>query len=307
MTGHRVVVWGDVIDDIVVRPFGKVRPDTDTQAEIRSRPGGSAANVAAWLGRSGVLVDFVGRVGADDVARHEAELAALGVTPHLIADAELPTGTIVVIVDEENGRTMLTQRGANRALRPADIADSLLEGAVLTHFTGYSVFNGDHAPETTRAGLDAEFRAFFERSAAAGTAVSVDPGSAGFLRDYGPERFLETIRGTTILLPNSDEARVLAGSDDDLEAAGILARRFPVVVVTMGARGTIVATSGAEPLVVPVEAIDRADTTGAGDAFAAGFLAAWLETPDAVLAAQRAASLAAESLTRVGGRPTQPS
>src|SRR5680860_1427004 len=96
----RIVVFGDVIDDIVVRPHGPVRPDTDTSASIRHRPGGSAANVAAWL------------------------------------------GTIVVLIDEDNRRTMLTERGANTRLVPADISDDTLAGAAALYLTGYSVFSG---------------------------------------------------------------------------------------------------------------------------------------------------------------------
>lgn len=306
MSSPRVVVWGDVIDDILVRPSGPVRPDTDTPAEISSSPGGSAANVAAWLATAGVDVDFVGRVGANDLARHRAELEARGVTPHLIADDDLPTGTIVVIVDEENRRTMLTQRGANRSLRPSDVSDELLGAAALTHFTGYSVFNADHAPRGSGDGVDDEFRTFFERAARARTDVSVDPGSAGFLRDYGPRRFLDTIRGAGILLPNADEAVVLTGRDDPRRAAAELARAFPIVVLTMGARGTLVSTDGSEPFHVAVDAVERADTTGAGDAFAAGFLAALLGGLSPVEAARSAALTAAASLSRIGGRPGRP-
>src|SRR5690554_3490156 len=108
----RIVVFGDVIDDIVVVPNGPIRDDTDTPSRISHRAGGSAANVASWLGRQGAGVDFVGRVAASDVPRHEEVLAGFGVTPHLVADEELPTGTIVVLVDGDS-RSMLTDRGAN--------------------------------------------------------------------------------------------------------------------------------------------------------------------------------------------------
>ena len=80
--GHRltrVLIVGDVIDDIVVTPLGKVTRDSDTTSHIRATPGGSAANQAAWLAVAGVSVRFVARVGAADVVRHRAELSAFGV------------------------------------------------------------------------------------------------------------------------------------------------------------------------------------------------------------------------------------
>ena len=72
MTGSRIVVVGDVINDIVAVPRIPVRPDTDTPSSIRPRPGGSAANTAVWLGSRGAAVDFVGAVGAHDAAEHAA-------------------------------------------------------------------------------------------------------------------------------------------------------------------------------------------------------------------------------------------
>lgn len=302
--GERIVVFGDVIDDILVRPHGPIRPDTDTPAAIRQRPGGSAANVAAWLGSLGAPVDFVGIVGANDVRSHAAALEAQGVRAHLSADPELPTGTIVVLIDEHNTRTMLTERGANVRLTPDCVDDALLAGAGGVHFTGYSVFNCGAAAE------EDGFRRLLERAHTAGAVVSVDPSSAGFLTDFGVERFLATIRGADILLPNLDEGRVLTGLDSPASVAARLSEWFPVVALTLGAEGTVVAVAGAAPVLLPVEAALRTDTTGAGDAFSAGFLAAWLGRAGAATPLQRAlaaaragGAAAASAIERVGGRP----
>ena len=95
-----ILVVGDVVDDISVQPLAEVTPASDTPATIRMAPGGSAANVAAWLGSLGVPTRFVGRVGADAVERHAAALQAHGVDVRLAADPELPTATILLQLDE---------------------------------------------------------------------------------------------------------------------------------------------------------------------------------------------------------------
>lgn len=300
----RFVVFGDVIDDLVVRAQGEVRPDTDTDALIERREGGSAANTAAWLaaastGPAGAEVAFVGRVGRADVARHSAALARYGVSASLTGDEVLPTGTIVVVVAGEQ-RTMLTDRGANVALSPDAVDDDLLEGAAAVHFTGYTVFSAAAA-----GGVDEHaFRALIDRAHRHGAIVSVDPSSAGYLSDFGADRFLRLVDGADVLLPNRDEARVLTGLDDAAAAARALGERFGVVAVTSGAASVRVVDRGvlSEVEVEPL-ASGLGEPTGAGDAFGAGFLAEWVVRHDVVAAARAGSSLAARAVAVVGGRP----
>lgn len=268
----RVLVVGDVIDDVIVVPSGPIRPDTDTVSEIRSTAGGSAANTASWLGHLGVEVEFVGMVGAADLARHEAVFESYGVAPRLQTHPILPTGAIVIIVEGES-RTMLTSRGANDAI---DLSLVDVSGFDALHLTGYSLFHVDSAPVT----------ALIQRARAAGLEVCVDPASAGFLRDYGARRFLDAIGGATILVPNKDEAAVLGSLD------------FATVAITMDREGVLV--NGTLVAATPATIVDP---TGAGDAFTAGFLAALLEGADPVAAAGRAARLAADAVSVVGARP----
>lgn len=314
-SARRIVVFGDVIDDIVVVPSGPIRPDTDTPSSIRHRAGGSAANAASWLGHLGAKVDFVGRVAEADVPKHEAILAGFGVSPHLEADAEHPTGTIVVLVDG-NERSMLTERGANAWLTADAVADELLDTASIVHFTGYSVYHSrDHAP----------LRRLFERCATRGVTISVDPASAGDLRDFGVEAFLELIDGAGILFPNLEEGRALTGLDDPNRIAAALAEQFPLVVLTLGAEGVVVAeravdaggreyADSVEPtadtagdhtttVFVPSAPVTVVDPTGAGDSFSAGFLAAWTGGADAATAASAGVAVAAQAVVTVGGRP----
>ena len=290
---RRIVVFGDVIDDIVVVPRGPIRIDTDTPSSIRHRAGGSAANAASWLGAQGAEVDFVGRVADADVLKHSEILRNFGVTPHLDADPEHPTGTIVVLV-EGNHRSMLTERGANAWLTADAVTDELLDTASIVHFTGYSIYDTtDHSP----------LRRLFERAAKRGVTISVDPASAGSLIDFGVDNFLTLVDGAGILFPNLDEGRVLTGMTEPVHIAAALAKRFAIVVLTMGVDGVVIAQRGVDPMTVPATRCEAVDPTGAGDAFAAGFLASWVQHRDAAAAALAGVTLSAQAVTVVGGRP----
>lgn len=295
---RRIVVFGDVIDDIVVVPSGPIRTDTDTPSSIRHRAGGSAANAASWLGALGAKVDFVGRVADVDVQKHAGIFESLGVTPHLAGDPEHPTGTIVVLVDG-NQRSMLTERGANAWLSADAVTDELLDAAALVHFTGYSIYHSsDHAP----------LRRLFERAVERGVTISVDPASAGSLNDFGVSAFLDLIEGAGILFPNLDEGIALTGLTEPTQIAAALAGRFPLVVLTMGVNGVVVARASdgrgdVETFAVPSETSTVVDPTGAGDSFSAGFLAAWTHGERAVEAARAGVAVAARAVRTVGGRP----
>jgi sugar/nucleoside kinase (ribokinase family) len=288
----RVVVFGDVIDDVIATPSGAIRPDTDTPARIERRGGGSAANTAAWLATLGPAVDFVGRVGVLDLERHTRVLREAGVRAMLAGDHVLPTGTIVILVEGDK-RSMLTERGANAALDPDSVSDAILDGASALHFTGYSLFGRS---ETSG------FARLIRRAKSRGVHVSVDAASAGFMKDFGARRFLAAIAGADLLFPSLDEGRALTGLDDPESIARMLAKEFPVVALTLGSSGVIVASKG-DPIVVDVVRVKTVDPTGAGDAFCAGFLAEWLHSRDARAAAGAGARLAARAVGVIGGRP----
>lgn len=293
MAGSRVVVVGDVIDDIIVVPAGPIRPDTDTTARISRHEGGSAANTAAWMSRLGVGVDFVGCVGAGDRDRHSAALRAHGVTPHISEDPERVTGTIVIVVDGEL-RTMLTDRGANASLKVTHVTDELLASAGVLHLTGYSLVDSFTADELS---------SLVERAHAHSALVTLDPGSVGFIDDYGVGAFRDAIRGIDVLLPNHDEGRLLAGVDGAEAIVDALLELAPAVVLTHGAGTVVVARRdrGVEHVVVqPVEVVDP---TGAGDAFTAGLISALLTEADLVEAAAAGVRVAADAVTRAGARP----
>ena len=282
----RILAFGDVIDDVVAVPEGPIRDDTDTPSRVVMSPGGSAANTAAWLASLGATVDFVGIVGAGDSSRHAAALP--GVTAHLAEHPTLPTGAIVVIVEGER-RSMLTSRGANQAFDPDSVTDDLLRNARVAHFTGHTLLN-----EAGAVGI----QSVVARARAAGCAISVSPGSAGFIADYGVDAFLAAISGASIVFASIEEGRLLTGLDEPAAVAGALAKSFETVVLTLGAAGVLVNGDLVEAVRVPV-----VDPTGAGDAFCAGFLDEWVRSGDPLAAARAGTHVAARAVGVMGGRP----
>jgi sugar/nucleoside kinase (ribokinase family) len=287
----RILVIGDVMTDVIVRPEGPLVRGSDRRAKIAFKPGGSAANQAAWLASFGAKVDFVARVGAADVESETARLKAIGVTPHLAGDAEHETGRLIALIDPSGERSFLTDRGANEALRKGDIPDALIEQATLFHLSGYSFF----ADSPRAAVLDLMRRA-------GGKPVSVDPASAEFLREVEAEKFLSWTRGASILFPNAEEAAILAGSDDPETQCARLAALYPLVVVKRGAAGCE-AAEGQKRWRLPAPPVKAIDTTGAGDAFVAAFLSQRLAGADIEAALARAAAAGALASTVVGGGP----
>ncbi|MFE2549604.1 carbohydrate kinase family protein [Streptomyces sp. NPDC059355] len=293
-----LLVVGDVVTDVVAVHPEPLAPATDTAARIRTLPGGAGANAACWAAYAGVAeVRLLARVGTESARWHEQSLRDSGVRPRLVIDPAEPTGTVVALVGKDAERTFLTDSGAALRLTPADWAPALLDGAAHLHLSGY-LFFADSSRELALVALRA--------ARARGVPVSVDPASAGFLAGLGAERFLGSVAGIGVLLPNEDEALLLAGLPEPAgaaRAAAELSRRVPLVVVTRGAAGALVAEGGRVTAEVSAESAEAVDSTGAGDAFTGGFLAARLAgaaPADAARAGCRAAALA---VTRLGGRP----
>jgi len=290
---RKVLIAGDVIDDIVVAPLEALTIDSDTTSHIRRTPGGSAANQAAWLASRGVAVRFVARVGAADVERHRAELEAFGVEAVLVADDEAPTGTIVVMLDGDGSRTMYTDRGANLRLAAADLPLSLLDQVDALHVNGYALFADEPRLAVTALVTEALRRDI---------AVTVDPCSSAYLEQLGASTFLACTLGATVCLPNLDEGRVLTGCTEPVDVLSVLRDHYPVVALKLGSGGVLVSERGRVEM-IPAAASSVVDPTGAGDAFCAGFLGSWLGGESAAHAAREGSALAARAVATYGGRP----
>ncbi|MEP6695629.1 MAG: PfkB family carbohydrate kinase [Pseudonocardiales bacterium] len=292
----RVVVVGDLVTDVLVRTDDLIAPGSDTRAAIVARGGGAGANTACWLADCGVDTALVARVGGDEIGRARTlELLGYGVEAAVTVDHEAVTGTIVVLVGAGGERTMLTDRGANLRLCPEDLDPRLFVPGTHLHLSGYVLLD----EQSRAAGLHA-----LHAARAAGMTVSVDAASAAPLARVGAEAFLSWTYGVALLMANGEEAAALAGTDDAAAAAERLSGWYDATVIKAGAQGAFWYGRGRLHQ-CPAEPATAVDTTGAGDAFAAGLLADWLETgatPDTALAAGAAA--AARAVTLSGGRPT---
>lgn len=294
MAASAILVVGDVMTDIIVRPHGPLVMGSDRAADIGLKPGGSGANQAVWLGAMGADVRFRARVGVADVARLSAYFAGFGVQPLLVADAEKGSGVLVTLVSPDGERSFLTDRGANLMLCEEDLPASLLDGVGLLLVSGYTLFA--HGP---RAAMQKLFVAARER----GVAVALDAASVGFIHAVGVDNFLHWAEGASTLLANEDEARALCGEADLDAQMRLLGQRFERVIVKLGAGGAALGGRDGVQLRQPAPLVPVVDTTGAGDAFAAAFLAAEMagQGLDACLGAGIAAGSAA--VGQVGGQP----
>ncbi len=290
-----ILAVGDVITDIAVQLREPVVWGTDTRSSVQPRAGGSAANAAAWMAVAGAEVVFAGRVGNDVFADfHRQELGRLGVDARLSVDLLLPTGSIVVLVNTDGERTMLTDRGANLDLRSDDLPGRLFRKDRCLYITGYSFFE----PGVREAGLYAIDQARHHRMN-----IAVDPSNHPQLLEIGPDRFFEWTEGADYLFPNLAEGNSLTGHADPEAMARALAQRYGEVALTLGPAGALWCRGEEEIVRVPAETVRVVDTTGAGDAFAAGFLTARLAGGSPREALTAGSVLAGRVVSQIGARP----
>jgi ribokinase len=289
-----VVVVGDLMTDVVAWASGPLAHASDTPAQITTHPGGGGANVAARLAALGVPTLLVARAGNDIAGRTAvAELQAEGVQTRVAIDPIRATGTVVVIVEPTGERTMLPDRAANAALAPADLPVDELRSATHLHLSGYTLLD----PGSRAAGLVA-----LEHARAAGVSVSVDPASAAPIEAAGPRAFLDWVANADMLLPNLEEAMALTGARGPEAAAWALARGGRDVVITLGAGGALWSDGEQVERAAAADAPAPVDSTGAGDAFTAGWLAARLDGAEPAEALAAANALAAGTLREAGAR-----
>ncbi len=256
---------------------------TDTPAQISTARGGSAANVAVAVSAAGGVGRFLGSVGADpagDVLL--ANLQQRGVEQSIVRVGT--TGTIVVLVDSTGERSFLTDRGASTQL--ASIPTGALADVDLLHVPAYSFVEGPLAETSERvigAAVDA------------GIPISISTSSVAALRHYGRERFLGllgAIRPAYVIANHAEYSYLMQGHPWIREAEA-------TVITNSGRAAVVRRADGTEVRATPA-AIDVTDTTGAGDAFAGGFLVARLRGQGDEDALHSGHALAAQTLNQAG-------
>jgi len=288
----RVLVVGDAMLDVIVRPTAPMAPTSDTPANVRISRGGAAANVAVALASSTTAVVYVGVIGddvfgsmfVDDLERH-------GVTARL-ASVPGSTGVVVALVAADGQRSMLTDRGVNALLDVGAIRSALDEPFDHLHVSGYTLLD-----ERTRAAGTSAIALAGERA----VTTSVDACSVGPLATVTVPTFLEACAGATMLFANEEEARLLADTDDVYRAASRLAHHFDEVLVTRGRDGALVA-KGDQLWHEGSQSVDVLDTTGAGDAASGAYLAARLDGAEVGPSLARAMAAAAAVVRGLGSR-----
>ncbi|MDX6506617.1 MAG: hypothetical protein QOG06_1261 [Gaiellaceae bacterium] len=254
-----ICTLGDVLLDVIVRTAEPLAAGADSPVETRLATGGQAANVAAWVVELGGSARCIAK-SADDPAGELARglLQARGV--ELVGpQVEGSTGVVVAMVAEDGERTMATDRGVSPELREDELDARWLDGCAWLHLSGYALL----AEPIAEAALAA---ARLARSREARIAVDLSSWSA--IRAYGPERFRANLDAMApdVVFANEPEWEMVGGAYALAETA----------VVKRGSRGVELRSAGGVEEYPPSTA-EVVDTTGAGDALAAGFLVGGIE------------------------------
>lgn len=247
-----------------------VEADTITKLIKKSRrqpvraAGGAASNTTVGCANLGIRTAFIGSCGSDDLAAYYREaLTSQGCEPRLVEHAALPTGQVLSLVTPDAQRTMRTCLGAAVALDPALFTASTFAGVKVVMLEGYTLFNHDLTRAIARA------------AKAAGAELALDLASFEVVK-ANRSVLEELLSGQAdIVFANEDEAAAWSGGSPE-QALNELASRTRIAVVKLGKDGAWIAQGG-ERVRVGVEPVEQVvDTTGAGDNWAAGFLAGHL-------------------------------
>jgi sugar/nucleoside kinase (ribokinase family) len=285
------VVLGDLALDVVIQPTRELETGTDVPGRVTFVQGGSAATTARCLGRLGARPTLIAAVGRDATGRALVDaVRGDGVTMRVSRVAGARTARIGVFVEPGGERSFVPDRGAADRLQPTDLRAAWFEGSQALHLPAYSLLGEPLGAAGARA---------IELARGAGAIVSVDLASVAPLLAGGRRVANELIASAApdILFATAAEMEaLLAGAPAErlLDVAGI-------VVLKRGPKGArVLARSGSERLrfEVATAPIDAVDTTGAGDAFDAGFLVGWF----AAKAAGRALPAALHRATLNGHR-----
>jgi sugar/nucleoside kinase (ribokinase family) len=289
----RILCIGDIMLDVTALIGKEIQPGVEMRAKISTQGGGAAANVASWLAANQTPTFLVARVGADAAGKTVIdELNQYGVehSHNVIEGAR--TGVVIVLVDDLGERTMFPDSGANAGISPTDLPP--LDGFDAMYLSGYSLVN-----PISRAGI-LEIIAIAKEQK---LPIIFDPSTVGVLLEVGVGKVREWLSLMDVILLNEEEAHFLSGKSNPVDAAADLLTFAQCVVIKRGAIGALGASRESSVLQVPAAPTTVIDTTGAGDAFAAGFIQIWSEGGPLVDALTRGAELAGRCVAHIGSRP----
>jgi sugar/nucleoside kinase (ribokinase family) len=305
--GHAIVDVLAQTDDELVAGFGLTKGTMTLVDDARAEQiytalgagttasGGSAANTAVCLASLGTATAFVGKVRDDHLGEvFVNDIRSAGVDYDVPPGTDGPgTGRCLIMVTPDAEKTMCTSLGIGDLLLPDDIDVDTVAAARVAYVEGYLC-----GLEST----DATVERIISAAHQAQTLVALSLSDPLWVRLHG-DVLRRLVPRVEVLFSNEDEACGLTGTDDVHEAIAKLAEQCPTVVVTRGAKGSMVATSEGT-ISVPAEKVGRVvDSTGAGDSFAAGFLHAMVRGADAGTCARLGGLVAAEIVSHLGARP----
>ena len=269
----------------------------DEMGPGREVSGGSAGNTAAGLAAFGLKAGFIGQVADDelgDIYRHDISATGVSFTTPARSDVGASARCLILVTPDAQ-RTMNTFLGAAQRLPAAAIRAEEVASAKILYLEGYL-----WDPEEPRAAMEAAI----EAARASGTKVAFTLSDSFCIsRHHGDFVRLIDDGRIDILFANEDEILALSGKDEFEAAVAAVAPRVPVLVVTRSEKGAI-AVAGDERAEVGAEPIERlVDTTGAGDLFAAGFLAGQARGKSLADSLKLGAIAAAEVIQHYGARP----
>ncbi|ADC65214.1 PfkB domain protein [Ferroglobus placidus DSM 10642] len=256
--------------------------------DVELHPGGSAANTIAGLASFGVKTGYVGKVGSDAEGEMLVEdFRKRGVDLSGIVKSEGRSGQALIFVDRNGNRAILVDPGVNDTIKFEEVNKELIEKAEIVHMTSFICKNGTDSLESQK------------KVAKVAKAVSFDPGLPYVER--GLEEIREIVERTTILLPNKTEIEKLVGKDFREAAKEMIEEGVKVVAVKLGEKGCYV-TDGKEEHFIEAFKANVVDTTGAGDAFNAGFLYGWMKGKSLEACGKLGNYVASKIVERVGAR-----
>jgi sugar/nucleoside kinase (ribokinase family) len=281
----------DVVAQIPTSPH-QLHLGNDTRTIISTHGGGAGGNVASWLSVLGNDVTMVGRIGNDTAGSAiTAEFDALGISYGDIVKEGLHTGVVVCLVDPSGERTMLADNGANSGLAIGDLP--ALDGVDAIYLSGYAPL----AP-LSRDGVLEMVRTINLR----GIPVVFDPATVGGMQGVPVEEILAWCALMDTVIMNEEEAIYLSGLSDLESALNFFVERTPRAIIKRGSAGAIGLERGGQLISLAAKTSTVVDTTGAGDAFAAGFIDAFTGRRDFSYAMERASAVAGHCVAIVGAR-----